>query len=320
MQHPDEGMIHAWLDGELRAEEAHELESHVAACEECSAKVAEARGLIAASSRVVSALDIVPAGVIPIAKPKRGWYSTVQFRAAAGFIVVAGASLLLLNRGEQRDAMRAVVTAPKASEMSEQARVIDTSRTMISSGAAASLPPAAPKEAAQAKVLKAKAAYEKKTADAVADMTAGNDAMGAAAPATAGAVAAPPPPPVEKQSARDAGVTLNEVTVTGIAAAAPLKLVSSDTTQGSVKSVYELTKGVEVSLVEAPAARRNFTAATAKAARERAVPLSAPVAQSVADGVNTISWTKGDKTYVLSGRVSVSELQAARQRLPEDKR
>ena len=69
MPHPDEGTIHAWLDGALPAGEAAQLEAHVAGCAECAAAVAEARGLIAASSRILSALDTVPAGVLPAASP-----------------------------------------------------------------------------------------------------------------------------------------------------------------------------------------------------------------------------------------------------------
>lgn len=60
MQHLDEGTIHAWLDGALSADEAARAELHVASCETCSDAVAEARGLIAASSRILTALDDVP--------------------------------------------------------------------------------------------------------------------------------------------------------------------------------------------------------------------------------------------------------------------
>ena len=65
MQHPDEGTIHAWLDGELPEDQANEIAAHARDCPECSATVAEARGLIAASTRILTALDNVPAGVIP---------------------------------------------------------------------------------------------------------------------------------------------------------------------------------------------------------------------------------------------------------------
>lgn len=65
MNHLDEGTIHAWLDGGLSAAQSAEIDAHVNGCAECSAKVAEARGLIAASSRILTALDDVPANVVP---------------------------------------------------------------------------------------------------------------------------------------------------------------------------------------------------------------------------------------------------------------
>lgn len=68
MQHPehlDEGTIHAWLDGALSAAEADGVAAHVAECARCAAAVAEARGLIAASSRILAKLDDVPGGVLP---------------------------------------------------------------------------------------------------------------------------------------------------------------------------------------------------------------------------------------------------------------
>jgi len=71
MQHLDEGTIHAWLDGQLPRDEAHQVEAHVAECRECADAVAEARGLIAASSRILTALDGVPGEVVPKQAPRR---------------------------------------------------------------------------------------------------------------------------------------------------------------------------------------------------------------------------------------------------------
>lgn len=91
MQHPEEGLIHAWLDGALPASEAAALESHVATCKECEATVAEARGLIAASSRIVGHLDAVPGKVIPAAAPKRrlpSWRNPWVAAIAAGLILI----------------------------------------------------------------------------------------------------------------------------------------------------------------------------------------------------------------------------------------
>jgi hypothetical protein len=98
MQHPDEGTIHSWLDGALSAEEAASLESHVATCQSCAAAVAEARGFIAASSRILTALDDVPRGVVP-AVPQRKRDLRVVWRAAAAMLVVAGGSLVVMREG-----------------------------------------------------------------------------------------------------------------------------------------------------------------------------------------------------------------------------
>lgn len=60
MSRPDEGLIHQWLDGECTPEEVARIERLVATDAEWAAAVAEARGLIAASSRILGALDAVP--------------------------------------------------------------------------------------------------------------------------------------------------------------------------------------------------------------------------------------------------------------------
>ncbi|MEO7367383.1 MAG: zf-HC2 domain-containing protein [Gemmatimonadaceae bacterium] len=112
-------MIHTWLDGELSPDDSAAFQEHIATCKQCADRVAEARGLVAASSRIVSALDIVPGGVLPIARSRpRAWYSSAQFRAAAAVVVVAGASLLVFRKENQSGATvmkRAVAVANEAS-------------------------------------------------------------------------------------------------------------------------------------------------------------------------------------------------------------
>ena len=91
MLHPDEGLIHAWLDGELDPPEAARVSALVANDPGWGAAAAEARGLIAASSRIAGSLDRVPGKVVPRAKraphATRWW----MMRAAALIVVVAGA-------------------------------------------------------------------------------------------------------------------------------------------------------------------------------------------------------------------------------------
>ena len=69
MSRPDEGRIHAWLDGELDAAESARVEMLVREDPEWGAAAANARGFIAASARIVGALDHVPPHVIPKPAP-----------------------------------------------------------------------------------------------------------------------------------------------------------------------------------------------------------------------------------------------------------
>jgi hypothetical protein len=82
--HPDEGLIHAWLDEALDAAESERLSAHVRECPACQERVAEARGLIAGASRIVAALDEVPAGSRP------GWAQN----AVSDATVVGGARVV----------------------------------------------------------------------------------------------------------------------------------------------------------------------------------------------------------------------------------
>lgn len=124
MQHPDEGTIHAWLDGALDEHEAAQLAEHVATCAECEARVIEARGLIAGASRVLLALDAAPGGVIPTAsggaaatperdtereapaRATRHWWRrrgiTPALAAAAAVAFVAAGSVLVVRMSEPR--------------------------------------------------------------------------------------------------------------------------------------------------------------------------------------------------------------------------
>jgi putative zinc finger protein len=122
MQHLDEGKIHSWLDGALSAEEAARAERHVGECAQCAAAVAEARGFIAASSRILTALDNAPRGVIPVAAPRKRVNPLVWRVAATVLVVAAGTLVVVQNRGS--NAMKAVsadqaLTSPQAAPVSE---------------------------------------------------------------------------------------------------------------------------------------------------------------------------------------------------------
>ena len=107
MQHLDEGTIHSWLDGALSADEATRVQAHVAECRQCAAAVAEARGFIAASSRILTALDNAPRGVIPVGAPVRR-VNPMVWRIAATVLVVAAGSLVLVQNRESTQPLKAV--------------------------------------------------------------------------------------------------------------------------------------------------------------------------------------------------------------------
>lgn len=111
MEHLDEGTIHAWLDGALPDADGARVQSHVAGCAGCAAAVAEARGFIAASSRILSALDHVPGGVIP----------TTATGAVAAATTGAASSALPGGEVPEIAASRGVAEAPAVAAASVRA-------------------------------------------------------------------------------------------------------------------------------------------------------------------------------------------------------
>jgi hypothetical protein len=101
MPRPDEGLIHAWLDGQLPPDEAARIEELAATDPEWAAAVAEARGLVAASSRILSALDRVPAGVVPKGTASRTTRLPWWTKIAAAVVVVAGGSVVVLQNAPE---------------------------------------------------------------------------------------------------------------------------------------------------------------------------------------------------------------------------
>lgn len=113
MPHPDDGLIHAWLDGELEPAEAARVEALVASDAEWAAAAAEARGLIAASARIVGTLDRVPANVIPKAPVARPASRRWMWRAAAVLALMAGSAVVLERESP-------VLPGPKVQELQPQ--------------------------------------------------------------------------------------------------------------------------------------------------------------------------------------------------------
>lgn len=133
MPRPDEGLIHAWLDGELSPDEAARVEQLVRDDAEWSAAAAEARGLVAASSRILGALDDVPGDVMPrgsrasgtaagtatpgTTKPRVRFAARPWVRAAAGVVLVIGTTVAVRSVRNESTMVAADTAMPAAASM-----------------------------------------------------------------------------------------------------------------------------------------------------------------------------------------------------------
>lgn len=152
MPRPDEGLIHQWLDGECTPEESARIERLVAEDPEWAAAVAEARGLMAASSRILSALDAVP-HALP---------SDTASPAAGGGATGAGAEHA--KRGRTRVPAWIGLAASVVLVAGTAYVLRDGSRAPVGTGAEARQEPAAP-AAAPAAPSPAPAAVERDVAE-----------------------------------------------------------------------------------------------------------------------------------------------------------
>lgn len=257
MRHPDEGMIHSWLDGALSAEEATQMESHVATCPGCATAVAEARGFIAASSRILTALDDVPRGVLPaVSAPKRDL--RVFWRAAAAMLVVAGGSLVVMRDGGQDTAVansapREIVTLTPSvpGPSSDAAATSAASAPMPADERTSSQPPAA----VQAKPMTMRSRVQAgRVAGSAQDLSKQSDlrrANEAASGVVGGTVSADAVVPGRGMMQQQANAAAPE------GEAAPLKVLRVETAMGTRRTTYEVAPGQTVMLMEPELVQRS---------------------------------------------------------------
>ena len=317
MQHLDEGTIHSWLDGALSPDEAARVGAHVAECPECATAVAEARGFIAASSRILTALDNAPRGVIPIAAPRRR-VDPMAWRIAATLLVVAGGTLVVVrNRGTDER-----LTSAKAERITFTAQ-----------------PTTAPE------IARSKASANRTTAQ-IDQASSASGYAGAPRPAAA---APPAPSRVATVAAMDAAteqkplkavgsprqigakVTLYEVapgdTVT-LTESVPVSL-NAIVLRGST-SAAPMGQARQKSAVAAAESRADATIAPASDSQARGVlatepapaPTTALAKPSIgANTIHTITWTDPTtgNTLILSGRMPEARLQEIRVRIDRER-
>ncbi len=284
MQHPDEGMIHSWLDGALSAEEAARVDSHVSECASCAATVAEARGFIAASSRILTALDNVPRGVLPAVPAKRRDFR-VAWRAAAAMLIVAGGSLVVMREGGQDKRVAATDETTVSSAVAHKPLAVpaavapsvdaagDGINASAGNAAAASAPtpaPAVPPVVAQRRAE----SVEQRDMSARSDLGRGTQ--------SAGGVVGSPMVAAEATAPTERRVQTSEAAPGSDAA--PLKVVRVERSIGSRRTIYEIAPSATVTLTETDASQLSSVvttgaaAATTFGAQERTAPRGARTA------------------------------------------
>lgn len=217
MPHPDEGLIHAWLDGELDTAEATRVESLVASDPEWAVAAMEARGLLAASARIVKALDHVPANVIPQPAITRRATRRWVWRAAAVVALMAG-SAVVLERGTPE------LTAPGQAMAKKSTPTVAPRQADSSAGAVRRLKTEpgfvanAPIPDIRSTILR-KDLYESKSIDSIRAKVAVSalggaraDTIGAASAARRAAPAAAPPPAARATQAQAQAQAFERVT------------------------------------------------------------------------------------------------------------
>jgi Putative zinc-finger len=260
MQHLDEGTIHSWLDGALSTDEAARVEAHVAECSQCAAAVAEARGFIAASSRILTALDNAPRGVIPVATPVKR-VNPLVWRVAATVLVVAAGTLVVVQNRERSEPLKAVsenqaTALPQPTEGSME-RGSDAATAAATDGAPANATANQPSRSTALTSKRPAVAFSEKagTGNARRGVTMGDSTAmaggsvltGRAAGVSSDYVAVPapaaptaPPSRVEAVAARDAAAEPER-----------LKVVSTPRQIGAKVTLYEVAAGDTVTLTEA---------------------------------------------------------------------
>jgi hypothetical protein len=98
MSHPDDGRLHALVDGELSPADAAAIDAHVRTCPPCQARLEEARMLLGESDRIVARLDLEPRRAPKTAGGSRRFDTRVLGLAASALLVVTVGYLALRNQ------------------------------------------------------------------------------------------------------------------------------------------------------------------------------------------------------------------------------
>lgn len=355
-RHPDEGTLHAYIDGELPRAEAEALDAHVAGCATCSAALAEARGLVAATSQVITALDAAPARARPTmpavgrtgassapARPGRPLIFRMPYARAAALLLLVGGSAFVADRSGMFDgSSRSVSTAADAVQRTEPV-VESVPEAAASAAAAGTLASPAPTDLSTAAVGSVSGAVTRKEASAPRAAANRTTRDGARAMDSQRAAIASTLPSTRQQDPTDA-LSLKRVesgegtrapalavapTAPPMAPPPPARAVDAQLPEpvvgaaspGVRVSRYRTKSGTIVTLTE-EALRTSF--AEESDARRTTAPTAAGAQHPAAAAapppvVNSYRWSRPEqgRTYTLTGPLPIAELEALSKRLSE---
>ena len=306
MSHPDDGQLHALVDGELSSADAAAIELHARTCEPCRARLDEARMLLGESDRIVARLDLEPRR----APPARGARSGFDYRVLG----LAASALLVVTVGYL--AVRPGRTAPASvlDSVSRQAEAAAPAPSAAAPGPPTPLmkestpPPAAEPSAAHRQGAVATNAPREEKQDAkeqedVASAPGAANQMASRAQADQRRAASDTPP------ARAAdGVALNDLppwkakvaTPSAPPAAAPFRLEGLDVVSsqalpdGGIRLVYSVN-GTPVEFDQVH------------------TPVTATKPSPTAGGLHELTWPRDDHQLTLRSTLPAEELERLRQ-------
>jgi len=153
MSHVDDGLLHAYLDGELSPAEAQGVDAHLAQCSECRRRLEEERALIARAAELL-ALAAPPDRELPpfragdVKPPTRLWWQVRLPLAWAATVALALGIGTYLGRDVQRapeaEAARSTAATPSPTRAESPKQELARRETRVAAPGAARTPPAAP--------------------------------------------------------------------------------------------------------------------------------------------------------------------------------
>jgi hypothetical protein len=228
MSHPEVGMFHALLDGELTPDEVRSIEAHVITCASCATRLSDARAIFDESNVLVDRLemperkpsDATAPAPVPLAPTRRFGPSPQRLRAlawAATVLVAAGLGYAASDWRDRAPGQAQPITLNERLTTPPEASAEDTSRVTRSS------------ELERAEPVALEGTVETETAPTVAkQLRAGGEAAPAEQPAGRAnqapvAPAAPAPAPADAVALdeAEAGVPSRDALVGGSQLEAP---------------------------------------------------------------------------------------------------